>query len=219
MKKKHLVFLWGTALLPLLLAAWFYPRRPDLIPTNVNNGEITKYGPKATIWIMAGLGPVISALFLVLPAIDPRRRNYNRLGSRYYLLAGGVNLFLLAMIGLIIAESLRPGSLRVENLILAAVGLLFAMMGNFMPKAGSNFGFGIRNMWTLSSDAVWSRTHRMAGKLWFAGGLLLFLLGLSPLEKLALYLPAATLFLILGLTPSVYSFLLWRRESQGRAGR
>lgn len=216
MRKKHLVFLWGTALLPLLLAAWFYPRLPDLIPTNFNNGEITKYGSKATIWLMAGLGPVISGLFTLLPVIDPRRRNYSRLGSRYYLLAGGVNLFLLAMIGLIIAESLHPGSLRVENLVLAAVGLLFALMGNFMPKAGSNFGFGIRNMWTLSSDTVWRNTHRMAGKLWFAGGLLLFLLGLSPLEKLALYLPAVLLFLILGLVPTAYSFLLWRRESQGR---
>ena len=164
-----MVFLWVPALLPLLLCLWFYPQLPELIPTNFNNGEITKYGPKATIWIIGGLGPVIALLFTLLPMVDPRRRNYDRLGSRYNLLAGGVNLFLLMMTGLIIAESLRPGSLRVENLVFAAIGLLFAMMGNFMPKAGSNFAFGIRNMWTLSSETVWKRTHRMAGKLWFAG--------------------------------------------------
>lgn len=145
--------------------------------------------------------------------VDPRRRNYDRLGSRYNLLAGGVNLFLLMMTGLIIAESLRPGSLRVENLVFAAIGLLFAMMGNFMPKAGSNFAFGIRNMWTLSSETVWKRTHRMAGKLWFVGGLVLFLLGLSPLEKMALYAPAVAIFLVLGLVPTAYSFLLWRQEN------
>ena len=165
MIRKNMVFLWVTALLPLLLCLWFYPQLPELIPTNFNNGEITKYGPKATIWIIGGLGPVIALLFTLLPMVDPRRRNYDRLGSRYNLLAGGVNLFLLMMTGLIIAESLRPGSLRVENLVFAAIGLLFAMMGNFMPKAGSNFAFGIRNMWTLSSETVWKRTHRMAGKL------------------------------------------------------
>lgn len=134
MIRKNMVFLWVTALLPLLLCLWFYPQLPELIPTNFNNGEITKYGPKATIWIIGGLGPVIALLFTLLPMVDPRRRNYDRLGSRYNLLAGGVNLFLLMMTGLIIAESLRPGSLRVENLVIAAIGLLFAMMGNFMPK-------------------------------------------------------------------------------------
>lgn len=185
MIRKNMVFLWVTALLPLLLRLWFYPQLPELIPTNFNNGEITKYGPKATIWIIGGLGPVIALLFTLLPMVDPRRRNYDRLGSRYNLLAGGVNLFLLMMTGLIIAESLRPGSLRVEYLVIAAIGLLFAMMGNFMPKAGSNFAFGIRNMWTLSSETVWKRTHRMAGKLWFAGGLV----------------------------PTAYSFLLWRQEN------
>ena len=213
MIRKNMVFLWVTALLPLLLCLWFYPQLPELIPTNFNNGEITKYGPKATIWIISGLGPVIALLFTLLPMVDPRRRNYDRLGSRYNLLAGGVNLFLLMMTGLIIAESLRPGSLRVENLVFAAIGLLFAMMGNFMPKAGSNFAFGIRNMWTLSSETVWKRTHRMAGKLWFVGGLVLFLLGLSPLEKMALYAPAVAIFLVLGLVPTAYSFLLWRQEN------
>ena len=61
MIRKNMVFLWVTALLPLLLCLWFYPQLPELIPTNFNNGEITKYGPKATIWIIGGLGPVMCA--------------------------------------------------------------------------------------------------------------------------------------------------------------
>ena len=73
MIRKNMVFLWVTALLPLLLCLWFYPQLPELIPTNFNNGEITKYGPKATIWIIGGLGPVIALLFTLLPMVDPRR--------------------------------------------------------------------------------------------------------------------------------------------------
>lgn len=213
MIRKNRIFLWVTAFLPLLLCLWFYPQLPELIPTNFNNGEITKYGPKATIWIIGALGPVIAVMFTLLPMVDPRRKHYDRLGGRYNLLAGGINLFLLMMTGLIIAESLDPGSLRIENLIFAAIGLLFALMGNFMPKAGSNFGFGFRNMWTLSSETVWQRTHRMAGKLWFFGGLALFLLSLSPLEKMPLYLHAIGLILVLGLVPTAYSYLLWSREN------
>ena len=75
MIRKNMVFLWVTALLPLLLCLWFYPQLPELIPTNFNNGEITKYGPKATIWIIGGLGPVIALLFTLLPMVDPLQRN------------------------------------------------------------------------------------------------------------------------------------------------
>ena len=70
MIRKNMVFLWVTALLPLLLCLWFYPQLPELIPTNFNNGEITKYGPKATIWVIGGLGPVIALLFTLLPMVE-----------------------------------------------------------------------------------------------------------------------------------------------------
>ena len=73
MIRKNMVFLWVTALLPLLLCLWFYPQLPELIPTNFNNGEITKYGPKATIWIIGGLGPVIALLFTPAARADPHQ--------------------------------------------------------------------------------------------------------------------------------------------------
>lgn len=213
MIRKNMVFLWVTALLPLLLCLWFYPQLPELIPTNFNNGEITKYGPKATIWIIGGLGPVIALLFTLLPMVDPRRRNYDRLGSRYNLLAGGVNLFLLMMTGLIIAESLRPGSLRVENLVIAAIGLLFAMMGNFMPKAGSNFAFGIRNMWTLSSETVWKQhpSHgRQALVCWGTGAVPA---GAFPAGEDCPVRTCCGDLSGTGTVPTAYSFLLWRQEN------
>lgn len=87
------------------------------------------------------------------------------------------------------------------------------MMGNFMPKAGSNFAFGIRNMWTLSSETVWKRTHRMAGKLWFARGTGAVPAGAFPAGEDGLYAPAVAIFLVLGLVPTAYSFLLWRQEN------
>ena len=48
MIKKNLLFLWGTALLPLLLVLAFYGRLPDTIPTQFQNGTVG-YGPRATI--------------------------------------------------------------------------------------------------------------------------------------------------------------------------
>lgn len=108
MIKKNLLFLWGTALLPLLLVLAFYGRLPDTIPTQFQNGTVG-YGPRATIWLLAGLPFVCSAIFTIAPKVDPRRRNYRRFQGAYNLFASVLNLFLLLITGVIISESLRPG--------------------------------------------------------------------------------------------------------------
>ena len=48
-------------------------------------------------------------------------------------------------------------------------------MGNYMPKLKVNHTVGIRLPWTLQSEDNWHKTHRLAGKLWVLGGLILLL--------------------------------------------
>ena len=210
MIKKNLLFLWGTALLPLLLVLAFYGRLPDTIPTQFQNGTVG-YGPRATIWLLAGLPFVCSAIFTIAPKVDPRRRNYRRFQGAYNLFASVLNLFLLLITGVIISESLRPGWLPVDRLVIASLGVLFAVMGNFMPKTGSNFMFGIRTMWTIENDEVWQRTNRLAGKLWFFGGILVAFLGRLPLSGMSLWFSAILAMALLGILPVLYSFLLYRK--------
>ena len=213
MIKKNQLYLWITALLPTAVVLAFYQRLPEQIPTQFNNG-VVRYGPRATIWLMAGLPLLLSLLFTIAPAVDPRRNNYRRLGGAYNLFASLLNLFMLLVTGVIISESLQPGKLQVERLVIISLGLLFAVIGNYMPKTGSNFTFGVRTMWTISNDEVWQRTNRMAGKLWFFGGTLVALLGLFPVEERVLLFPAIFLFTIMAIAPVLYSFLLYRQLSE-----
>jgi len=82
------------------------------------------------------------------------------------------------------------------------------VLGNFLGKVTKNFFVGIRTPWTLASDEVWLRTHRLAGKLAVLSGLGLIVCGLigagGPIASLA----AAGL---VGGVPAVYSYLLYRR--------
>ena len=55
------------------------------------------------------------------------------------------------------------------------LGLIFVIMGNYMPKLKVNHTVGIRLPWTLQSEDNWHKTHRLAGKLWVLGGLILLL--------------------------------------------
>jgi len=90
--------------------------------------------------------------------------------------------------------------------------VLFVVIGNYMGTIRSNFFFGIKTPWTLSSDEVWRKTHRLGGALFILAGLSFigaaFIRGiLSALIPLAMILAAVAV-------PIGYSYFLYRRMEQ-----
>jgi uncharacterized membrane protein len=94
-----------------------------------------------------------------------------------------------------------------ESAIPAALGLLLVVLGSFLGKFRRNFFAGIRTPWTLASEEVWLRTHRLGGKVLVVAGLALAVAGLLGQGHLAL-LPA---LLVVGVVPVAYSYVRYRR--------
>lgn len=89
------------------------------------------------------------------------------------------------------------------------LGLIFVIMGNYMPKLKVNHTVGIRLPWTLQSEDNWHKTHRLAGKLWVLGGLILLLeAGL----QFALSYVLVLVILAIVLIPVMYSYQLSRKN-------
>ena len=86
------------------------------------------------------------------------------------------------------------------------VGLLFILIGNYMPKCKQNYTTGIKVPWTLHSQENWNRTHRLAGWVWIIGGVAMIVNSFLQLEWI-LFLTIAALVLI----PIGYSFLLFQK--------
>ena len=76
-----------------------------------------------------------------------------------------------------------------------------------MGKLRKNFFIGIRTPWTLASDAVWERTHRLGGRLFMLAGLVMVVGVLVGAPAWITPTAKATAVLI----PCVYSFLVYRR--------
>ena len=203
------------AALCLLTAAYFYPKLPDQIPTNWSFDGQVAYGGKGTIWGIAALGAVMGPMLLFLPKIDPRKRNYQKFQGAYDGFCLFMELFILGMMGIILSESFHPGRIKVSTVVVSLCGVLFAVMGNILPKVKSNFFMGIKNPWTLSDPEVWNRTHRLAGKLFFFGGLVIFALPWFLSERPLFFLFFA-LAMVITLVPTVCSYL-WYQQRQ-RAG-
>ena len=174
-------------------------------------------------WMPRPIGAFFSPVFLLLlwgllrlaPRIDPREANYRRFGEAYETIVAAVLLLLLATHGIILGIALGY-HIPVGRFVPALVGALFIVIGSVMPRTRSNFWIGIRTPWTLSSDRVWTRTHRLAGYSMTAAGALMVLAALvfPPTLRLSVLIGAIVASII---APAAYSYLTWRREQKGRA--
>lgn len=59
---------------------------------------------------------------------------------------------------------------KIGFIVTAMLGVLFMVLGNYMPKCKTNGVVGIRIPSTFSSTENWNRTHRLAGFTFTIGG-------------------------------------------------
>lgn len=147
------------------LAVWAWIRFPAdaRIPIHWNlAGEIDRYAGKAEgVLLLPLVCLCLVALFAVLPLIEPRRANLQKSAKPYALTSMALLCFMLLLYGAILAIACGM-SIRLPQVIQAGAGVLFILIGNYMGKIRSNFMFGIRTSWTLSSELSWNKTHRWA---------------------------------------------------------
>lgn len=207
----------------LIVAAAFiataavYPDLPDRIPVHWNmQGEVDRWsGRRISGALMMPLIIVLLwALMRWLPYIDPRRDNYAKFSTAFEAIMITLMLFMLLLHGMMLRAALGY-PVAVERVIPVAIGILFIVMGNLMPRARPNWFFGIRTPWTLSSDRVWERSHRFGGRLFVIGGLLLAAAGLAGVSWTSRVLIAVVAVCSLGSV--LYSYLEWRKEKRDSA--
>jgi len=199
---------WTLVVAAFVVAAAFYGRLPDPVPTHWNwKGVADGFTPKP--WGPFVLPLVILAMcasLSILPRISPKgfRMEQFRRPFQQIIFALALFFFAIEMIALLAASG---SHVSMGRAVFTVVGALFVALGNFMGKLTKNFFVGVRTPWTLASDEVWLRTHRLAGKLFVVVGIavaVLALLGTSPVVEVVLLVVA-------GAIPVVYSYVVYRR--------
>jgi len=207
-----LILLWLILLWLILLWAW--PALPARIPSHFGIGNIGDYTSRDNIWLLTSALPLGTYLMLVtLPRFDPRRllvADSRSLHKLTLLLVGGISL--LACYSLYL--SLHP--LHVPGWEMGAgICLFLVLLGSYLTTVPPNYFLGVRTPWTLESNLVWLKTHRLMGRLFFGAGLAL--LALLVLGSLAWFEPAL-LVLVLGAVGVGYGYSYWvyRQVAAGR---
>jgi uncharacterized membrane protein len=201
----------------MYLYAFEYDRLPEQIPAHWNVvGEADRWMAKEDVFGVFLLVPLIMVgliiATLVLPWLSPKPFEVDPFRSTYaYIMA-----LVVALLGFIhmtiLWASLQPG-LPLVRILIAGIFLFLALMGNVLGRVRRNFWIGVRTPWTLASEKVWIRTHRVTAWLFVAMGLFGFV-------AIAAGAPVAWCFMgvmVVALISVVYSLVLYKvLEKQGK---
>lgn len=114
----------------------------------------------------------IVALIVFLPKVDPRKENYEKFEKVHRIFLHVFVLFLFSIHVVTLAYNIGI-PVQVDVVVPIGVGMLFIVLGNYMPKIKPNYFIGIRTPWTLENEVVWQKTHRVGGKVFVIMGVLI----------------------------------------------
>lgn len=190
------VIILMLTLLPLLYLGMIYNSIPNEVPMHFNaSGEVDRYGSKMELWLLPLLLNILMyALLKYLPVIDPKKQ-IQKMGNKWLYLRLAITAFMTILSCGIIYISTNTAQISNHGIswVYALIGILFIVMGNYLPATKPNYFVGIRTPWTLENDLVWRKTHRLGGKLFIINGLLI-------IASLFLFSPAFNFWFLLGTT-------------------
>ncbi|OGD69024.1 hypothetical protein A3I18_00220 [Candidatus Campbellbacteria bacterium RIFCSPLOWO2_02_FULL_35_11] len=191
-----------------------YPRLPETVASHWNTqGMVDGYMSKFWgIFLMPMFLIFIYALYLIIPKIDPLKNNLESFRKQFNLLILLISIFLFYTFALTIAWNLGM-VFDMNNFILPALGIFFYYIGVLIKHAKRNWFVGIRTPWTLSSDYVWDKTHKIGSKLFKIIGVITLLGVFLPNYIFGLFL-----VLLIGsvLYLFIYSYILFKKENENK---
>ena len=204
------------ALTLLVLAAatgaafYFYANFPPEVATHWNfAGEADGFSSRGfAAFFFPALVWGIYLLITFLPLIDPKRDRYKDFSGAY----NTMRLLLVALfvvLYMVVSLNGLGYNIPVGTVVPILIGLLFIALGALMPRIKRNWFFGIRTPWTLSSETVWTETHRVGAAFFMLAGVAFIIIPFLP-APLALPLFVAVLVLLLINTVG-YSWWVWKK--------
>ncbi len=193
-----------------LASIYFYQNFPPLVPIHWNiSGQPDNWSNKNfAAFFFPVMIAVVYLMMVTLPIFDPMKKRYQEFAKTYQVIRLALVFFLCAIYFFTSLNALGY-NIPIAKVVPLGIGLLFIILGNFLPKVKKNWFVGIRTPWTLSNEEIWNKTHRLGGKIFVVSGLLMILGALLD-PKIYAWLFGLIICLML-FSSFGYSWWLWKK--------
>lgn len=203
------------AIIPLIVTVLALPYMPDRVPIHFNmQGKADGFADKGPMLFVTPLVSVlVYVVLLKLRRFDPKKPEFSP--NALAQIKTGLLLFLALLSGYMTWVQVGGETQFSAHLLTYLLLGCFLFLGNMMGKMRPSYFVGIRTPWTLESEVVWAKTHRLGGKIWVVGSLVLMtFVWALPEEALAYVFTSAVLGLFAGV-PVVASWWFAQQEKKG----
>lgn len=209
-KYKHLMITSLLVLLPCLVGLALWDQLPDQMPTHFGVNGADGWSSKG--FAVFGIPVMMLVFHVIIYAATLLDKQNQQSGNRKVL---DIILYIFPVIsmvtsGIVYAISLGQNanvSLLMIKLMPMLTGLMFVVMGNYMPKCRMNSTLGIKTKWTFHNEENWNKTHRVGGITFVLGGILMMIFGL--LNWFWAFVPVMFALILI---PMVYSWQLYKKQ-------
>ncbi len=207
--KKKAIISSIVILLPMLIGLVFWNQLPEHMTSHWGgDGVADGTAPKA--FMVFGMPLLLLAthwLCLGLTCLDKKSQQYH---NKLVMITYGIMPVLSIVVNGIIYGLALGVELNLFMLLPAFLGVMFIVIGNYMPKTTRNRSMGIKLRWTIGNDENWQKTHRLGGRLQVVSGVLMLISALFSVEA-SIGVLVVALVLSVGV-PTVYSYMLYRKH-------
>lgn len=209
-EKKSIILTTLITLLPALIGLFLWNKLPEQVPIHFDfSGKVDNYSSR--LFAVLGLPCIIAFFHLIVvfaTMADPRNHQVSSKINRLALWICPVVSFFTAFL---VYSAALGRSLDVNMITGIMMGLLFVIIGNYLPKTRPNYTIGIRIPTTLNNEENWAKTHRMAGPVWVAGGLIILISAFMDMPGVIIMVITLCLICII---PIIYSIRLAKQQKE-----
>ncbi len=206
--KVKLILTSIVTLIPIFIGLILWNDLPDTIATHWGiNGEPDAYSSKAfAVFALPLILFAVHWICVFATKFDPKHKEINpKMLSIVLWICPGISLVMNTMVYLIALGK----EIKFVFIVIVFMGLLFVIIGNYLPKCRQSYTMGIKLPWTLNDEENWNKTHRMAGVLWVIGGIVI--LATAIFESFIIFF---SIMLVMVIAPTVYSYLYYRKNNK-----
>lgn len=207
--KKQLIISSILILLPMVFGLFMWDQLPDTMTTHWGvDGQADGYSSKAFAIFFLPLfllGMHLLCVWITDLTNRSNEQNFKVMNMIFWIMPV-ISFMSNGMVYAIALDKVWD----MNALMPILMGLMFTIIGNYLPKCRQNTTIGIKVVWALNNEENWNATHRFSGKLWVAAGLVSMMTVLLPMK---IGYPIMFVALIgAGAGSTLYSYLYYKKQ-------
>jgi uncharacterized membrane protein len=194
----------------LFIGVFLFPALPEKIATHwdasgLANGSLPKFW---AVFLIPFIMTLMLGLSVLLPIIDPMKKNVESFRRSYQNLFLWISIFLFYLFILMMSWNLG-WRFNFATALMPALGVLWFVIGVLLSRSKRNWFVGIRTPWTMESEEVWHKTHEI--------GALIFKIA-AGIIVIGAFFPAWSVYILTlavvvsAIIPVIYSYIEFTRE-------